>query len=108
MVDGLQHPADLALAAFSDGELDLVVRDPPDLGRERSPVLELHTVPQAPQVALLQSPFHARPIRTRHLVTRMHEAVGELAVVRDEDQAGRLGVQAADGIEPLAAGYEGD
>ena len=44
----------------------------------------------------------------RHLVARVREAVRELAVVRQQDQAGRLGVEAADRIEAALGGHEVD
>ena len=45
-------------------------------------------------------PAQPRPVGRRHLVARVGEPVGELAVVGEQDQPGRVGVEPADRIEP--------
>ena len=52
---------------------------------------------------------HLGPVGARHLVARVHEVVGEVAVVRQQDEPGRVGVEAADGIQPRPGlGHEVD
>src|SRR5207237_7648252 len=52
VADGLDHPADLALASFVDRQLELAGLDLPDAGRRRPAVLEVHALAQPAPRAL--------------------------------------------------------
>ena len=63
-------------------------------------VLELDPVAQPPEVDVARRPAQSRAIGARYLEARVHQPVGELAVVGDQDQPGRVGVETADRIQP--------
>ena len=109
VADGLAHPADLAVAALVD-------RDPQHAGtrlrhlrRRRRPVVELDAVAQAAHGA---GAHRAAADRGQVLlvepVAGMGDAVGQLTVVRQQQQALGVGVEAADREHPRLGGHELD
>src|SRR5215203_4167374 len=98
--DRLAHPPHLALATLVDGDLELARGDATDLRRRGAAVVELDALAELAQRRLV----HRRAaddgaVGLGHLERRVGEAVGELPVVGEQDQAGAVGVEAADRIE---------
>ena len=87
-----------ALRAFTG----LALRQQADLRRSRHAVLEQQPVPEHLELFLGQLPRHARMVRLLDLETRVQQAVHQSTVVRDEQQALRVVVEAADRIDALA------
>src|SRR6188472_4171166 len=101
VADGGAHPPHLALAALVERELELVLAGQVDGGRRGPPVVELDTVAERAQRALADRPAaDARAVALRDLEARVREAVRELAVVGEQDQAGRVGVESSDRVQP--------
>ena len=74
-------------------------------GRRGHPVLELHARAQRPERAVRTGPPPSDgAVGLWHLEARVREAVGELAVVGQQDQAGRVDVQPSD-RDTAAAGW---
>ena len=104
MADGLAHPPHLPLAPLVQHELDAVGREPPHLGGRGLAVVERDALAQPPQRGLA----HRRvadldAVDARDLERRVGEPVGELPVVREQEQAGRVGVEPPDRVQALAA-----
>jgi hypothetical protein len=84
-----------------DRDLQDARRDLADLRRARSAVLELDALAQGAQVRFGHLPArHLRAVGLGDLEARVGEPVGQVAVVREQDQAGGVGVQPADGVQP--------
>src|SRR3954469_357927 len=97
----LDHAPDLPLASLADRQLEHPRLDLAHARRQRPAVLQLHALAPRAQRGLrhpLRPPPHA--VVLLHLVARVRGAVGQLAVVRQEDQAGGLGVEPAHRVEP--------
>ncbi len=100
VADRLGHPPHLAVAPLAQDDLDLPLTNPLNLRRRRHPVLELHPALQPPQIGVGRRPPQLRPIRLAHPVARMRQPVGQLPVVREQDQPSRLGIEPPHRIEP--------
>ena len=86
-------------------ELELVRREPAHRARARSgrPRARRPRAARAARGSRTGAARDRRAVGLRHLVARVGEAVGELAVVGQQDQAGGVGVEAADRVQaPLA------
>ena len=109
MADRLEHPPHLALAPLLQHELHAVGRQAADAGRRRHAVVELDALAQRAQRRLAHGrAADARAVDPRNLERRVGQPVGELAVVGEQQQAGRVGVEAPDGVQALAAADERD
>src|SRR5581483_3799093 len=97
MADGLEHPLHLVLATLVDRQLDPPAREPADAGWSAPAVVELHARSQPPERALAGIPLDLHLVDLVDLVARVREAVRELPVVRQQQRARRVRVQAADG-----------
>ena len=103
--DRLAHPPHLALAALADrssiscAPTGAPARAPSARPRARRPSRRRRSAAVADRPAA-----DARAVGLRHLVARMRQQVGELAVVGQQDQAGAVGVEAPDRIQARAAG----
>src|SRR5436190_4842847 len=107
MADRLAHPPHLALAALVDRELEHAGADLADLRGRGPAVLELHALAQALECTVLDEPaVHLGDVGARDLVARVHQPVGQLAVVGEQDQPGRIGVEPADRVQPNAGIHE--
>ncbi len=109
VADVVAHTLDLALAALVDRDLECVGLDPRHPRRRRHPVLE----PDAAAQRLQRPLVHRRAaddgtVGLVDLEARVRQPVGEVAIVGQQDQAGRVGVQSADRIEPLSRVDERD
>ena len=96
VADSLHHAVHLAVASLGDGELDprvlAVLGDAGarDDGLAESTV-ELDAVLELRRIAVVEDGAQLGVIRLRHGAARMHEAVGEVAIVREQENA--LGVE---------------
>ena len=105
MADLRAHPLDLALAALAQRDLQDAGLELAHLGRRGHAVVELDALAQRAQRLLGHRDAAAADVGDvdlRDLVARVREAVGEVAVVGQQDQAGGVGVEAADRVEPRA------
>jgi len=105
MVDRFEQPAHEVVATLVQDELD---DRPPrrhiDDGERvdlDQPVLELHPLAQPAPQRPRDRPGHLGEVSLRHLERRMGQPVREVAVVGEEQQAFRLGVEPADVEQPL-------
>jgi len=102
MADVLAHPPDLALAALVDRQLERVRSDAGHPRGRGPPVVQLDSGAQRPHRRVAhRRPRHHGAICLGDLEARVGQPVGELAVVGEEDQAGGVGVEPADRIQPL-------
>ena len=109
VADRLAHPPHLPLAALVQHDLEPVRGEPAHARRRGPAVLELHAVAQPPQRRLAhRRAAHLGAVDARHLERRVRQAVRELAVVRQQQQAGGVGVEPPDRVEALAARHERD
>src|SRR3954451_14500876 len=107
--DGLEHALDLPLAPLVDRELDHTGTDLADLRGGGQAVVEQDALAQRLHRGLVDRRVgDPRAVGARHLEGGVGEAVGELAVVGQQDQTGGVVVQPADGVEPLGAADEFD
>jgi len=110
VADGLAHVADLACAPLvqDDRQERLVLaRAEPLLherhvGRRRPPAFDHHAPAQPPDGILIGDAPHAYVVFALDLVPRVHQPLGELAVVRQEQQPLGVVVQAPDGVDVRA------
>ena len=97
---GLEHPAYLTVPPLVDDESGarrrFLAGQPLDERRLRAAVLEVHAAPQAIERRFRNDARHPGLVLLLHLVTGMGQAVGELAVGGQEQEAGRVDVQPPD------------
>jgi hypothetical protein len=98
--DGLAHPLDLVLAALVEGQLEAARREAADLCRRRAAVLELDALGEPPQSLVVQFARDVRLVDLLDLVARMREPVRQRPVVREQERARGVGVEAADRDDP--------
>ena len=96
MPDRLAHPLDLVLAALVEDELEPRRAETPDAGGRGRAVLELDALGQAAEDLVRRPALDVGLVDLVHLVARVREPVRERAVVREEERARRVRVQAAD------------
>jgi hypothetical protein len=100
MADRGQHPLDLVLSALVDRELDPCGAEPADpCGRGRT-IIELNARAEPCERVVGRLALDPGLVDLLHLVARVRETVCELAVVREQEGAGRVGVEAADRDDP--------
>jgi hypothetical protein len=107
MADRLAHPPHLAVAAFTQRDVDERVRaarrvEPlqhADVGGSRAVAVERDAAAEALDRGGVGHAADARPVDLRHLVPRVHELCRQLAVIGEQQQAFRVVVEAADGVE---------
>src|SRR5205085_5167419 len=94
MTDCCAHPLDLSLAALVDREQELVGAPPADGRGCRQSVVELDAVAKRSQPRLAhRTATQLRPICPRDLERGMREAICELSVVCQQDQARGVGIE---------------
>jgi len=105
--DRVAHVADLPVAPLANRKLDHAARlaarpdhaQEPDARGQGPASLDLDTAAQAIEVVIVRHTGDLRFVRPLQLVPRMRHALGELAVVGEQNQALGIGIQPADGIE---------
>ena len=106
VVDGGEHAAHDAVAAGVQRELDHAVpahgvaEHPRRVGRDGA-VVELDPLFETTQHGRGDAAAHLGDVRLLDAEARVGEHVGELAVVREQQQSARLGVEPAHVVEAL-------
>ena len=104
MADRLAHSPNLALATLVDCQLDVAGRDLPDLRRSGLAILQHNSIAQS-----LERPFaegaagDARDVALGHLEAGVRQLVGEVAVIGQQNQPGRIYVEPPNWVEPPRA-----
>src|SRR5262249_47875329 len=110
MREGCAVTLDLAIAPFAERELDPRGFRPgaeeSHAGRDSGAVGQLDTATPAREVAGAHPPFHLRLVHARDLVARMEEAIGEIAVVGEEEKAFHVVVETPHGEDARGAGRQ--
>jgi hypothetical protein len=113
MTNGVTHPANLTVAPFADDDLDDGVHGSArrlaaanrDARRQCAATIENDAAGQPRQVVRVGFAEHAGFVGALELVTWVTDLFGEVAVIRQDDQAFRVVVESSDGIEiPVDAG----
>jgi hypothetical protein len=103
VADGGAHEADLALAAFADGDAEagvaLVAVEHVYLGRGCEAAFDHNALTKLGDGFTVGPAAHDYLVLLIDLVAGVGEAEGEVAVVGEEEQAGGVGVEPADGVE---------
>ena len=112
VADRLAHALDLMLPSLVQRELEAAEsrspRDDPSTGRRRQPVVELDPVAEPGEIVRRRRPFDVGLVDLRDAVARVREPVREIAVVREEEGAGRVDVEPPDRDDPRLGGNEVD
>jgi hypothetical protein len=109
MPDGVAHALDLPLAALVNGDLQLVGLEAGHPGRGGATVLEVHPLSEGVQGPLVDRRVgHPHPVGLVDLEARVGQAVGERAVVGEQDEPAGVDVQAPDGVQAARSGHERD
>jgi len=108
---GLAHAPHLTMPALVDRDLDhrfVAARfaRPHLRGRARHARLEFDAVGEPRELRVRGHAVEMHAITLGHAVARVHEVVREVAVVGEEQEAARVGVETADREEPGAGGHE--
>ena len=110
MAHGLAHPFHLAVASLVQRELEPcpVSLAPQDAhsGRRRRPVVELDAVAKPSENLGRRRAHDVDLVDLRNPVARMRETVREIAVVRQEQRAGRVDVESPYRDDPRHLRYE--
>jgi hypothetical protein len=108
VTDGVEHPLDLAIAPFVNRQLDPVIADAAHLRGRGHAVVELHSLAQRTQHVLARTPADLGLVDLLDLVARVGEPVRERAVVREQERAGRVGVEPSHRHDTRALRHELD
>ena len=96
MADRREHALDLVLAAFVHRQLDAVRAEAARAGGRGRAVVELDAVAEPLERLVGRLALDLGLVDLLDLVARMGEPVRELAVVREQERAGGIGVEPAD------------
>jgi len=99
--DGGAHPLDLVLPALVECQLDRRRCEQSRLRRRCSAIVELDTPRELPERIGIQLALHLDLVDLLDAVARVREPVRERAVVREQERAGRVRVEAADRNDAL-------
>jgi hypothetical protein len=95
--DGVHHPADDVEDALvdRDGQVDAapVLAQDADLARDDDPVVQPDPGPELVQLAGVRHPERPDVVLLLEAVARVHDPVGDLAIVREDQQT--LGVRSS-------------
>ena len=100
MADGGEHPLDLVLAALVEGQLDGRRREAPRLRWSGRAVVELHAVTELCERLVARLALDLGLVDLLDAVPGMGEPMGKRAVVGQQQDAGRVGIEPADGHDP--------
>ena len=112
MADGLEHPPHLPIPAFGDDQphdpLRLAVPwiEYLRMGGQRPPSIQRDPAAQPRQRIRIRHARHMRFVRPFHAVARMGQQGGKIAVVGQDEQALRVVVKPADGVDVLGHASE--
>jgi uncharacterized protein with GYD domain len=95
-----EHPLDLVLAALVQGQLDRGGAEQTGPGGRGAAVLEVDPSAEPRERIVRRPAFDLCLVHLLDAVARMGEAVCQVAVVGEEQGAGRVGVEAADRHDP--------
>ena len=101
--DRSEHPLDLVLAAFVHRQFDLGGREASRPRRRSPPVVELEALFELAERLVARLTLDLGLVDLLDLVARVGEPVRELAVVREQQSPGRVGVESADRDEADSA-----
>ena len=96
MADRLAHAPHLAVPALVEHELEPGAAEPTHAGRRGRPVLELDSGGQSRHTLPSVGALDVGHVGLLDAVARMREPVRQLAVVREQERAGRVDVEPAD------------
>ena len=91
--DGGEHPLHLVLTAFVEGQLQTGRRKTLSLGRRRRSIVQLDASAQRLESFVRGLALDLDLVDLVHLVARVHEPVRKRAVIRQEEDAGRVRVE---------------
>jgi hypothetical protein len=100
VADRGEHPLHLVLAAFVDAQLDGARAEEPGLGGSGRAVVEVDPCAEALELLFGRVVLDPGFVDLLDLVARVREAVRELAVVREQERAGRVDVEPAHRDDP--------
>jgi hypothetical protein len=90
------HPLDLVLASLVDRELELIRPEPLRARGCSATVVEIDAFAELSQLIVVRVPLDLDLVGFLYAVARVREAVRERSVVRQQERAGRVGVEAPD------------
>ena len=108
MTDGVTHTTNLAIPAFVDGDPEGPGRHDRNPRRCRHPVVEFDTAPEPAEVGRRRFAFDLGQVLLGDAERGVREPVGQVAVVREEQQALGVGIEAADREHARLGGHELD
>lgn len=109
MADGFAHAPDLTIATLMDRDLERSLAQPAHASGRGETVFEPYSLAQLAQCAIGdRATSERRAIGLWHLEAWVRQAMGQLAVVREQNQPGAVGIESADGVEPPRLWYERD
>jgi len=113
VADALAHPPDEVPSPLVHSDLEPALRrQPPEDAHPRGrglSVLQAHAAPEPRDRLLVGLPADLHAIDARYRVAGVQDGGRQPAVVREEEEARRVHVEPADGVEPLAGRLdEGD
>jgi hypothetical protein len=95
------HPSDLTVAPFTDRDLQDSRAKLRDSGRQREPIIQFNSFAQFAQSRSPNCPANdLDPVGLGNSVARMHEEVGEFAVIGKEQKPAAADVETTDWVEP--------
>ena len=107
-----EHPADLTIAALVEHHLEHGALAPlaphVDPLRVHLPLGKPHALPQLFQQLFVRHARDLHQVFFLDAIPRVGEQIGELAIVREQDEALARAVEPPDGEEPLLSGHEID
>src|SRR5687767_6774291 len=103
---GLGHPADLSISPLLEGDLDAALSRAAHARLAGEAVFELDPIAQASKLGLGRRLSERCAIGALDAVARMRQPVRKLAVVGQEDEPGRVGVEPPHRVEPPARRHE--
>ncbi len=106
--DGRAHQLHLVLAPLVNGELDQPRPQAKRLRRRRAAILELDSLGQRSQGLLARLALQFRLVDLLHLVARMRQPVGQIAVVGEKKRPGRVGVEPSHRYHPRLTRHQLD
>ncbi len=105
MTDGVQHAPDLTVSALTDGDIEdrgsvvQVPLDYDDLGWRRESVLQRDACLQVGDREIVHEAANDGSVGPRDHVRRVQELLGEISIVRQDEDPCCIGVQTPDGID---------